>query len=285
MATQRRRVSVINQVHRQRGFSPPGNAVRVRELLDRRRRGRRERAVPRVIAALNRLEDGDRWETQLLARRDRMLLLLVAAGTRHVQVEAMKCGDLSAADTRGDSIIVRDGADEIEITCELLQGSTSPRRVLEDWIAVRAIQHAVPTTRATQALLEGAAIRGLGEPPAGLPLFTPLDRWCAPPLDDDTLSASAVGAIVTRLLAGEQTRTAPLPARVASSAPENGAPVPEKLAVPTLDPDAFTRGVAARRRALDSLDTVTEALDSVEDRADALLENLMRILDEATSQR
>ncbi|VEH94345.1 Uncharacterised protein (plasmid) [Tsukamurella tyrosinosolvens] len=55
--------------------------------------------------------------------------------------------------------------------------------------------------------------------------------------------------------------------------------------MPTLDPDAFTRGVAARRRALDSLDTVTEALDSVEDRADALLENLMRILDEATSQR
>lgn len=279
-ATQRRRVSVINAVHRRAGLPPPGDAERVRAVLDRARCARMADRRHAARAALGGVGYGPGPLAELLARRDRMVLLLHAAGKRHSQVATLKCGDVEVADT-GVHVWVRSGADVVDLT----EVTTDATAIAAAWLGVRAVQSRAPSARATFAFLEGRSRLAPGWPPSGLALFTPLDRWGEPPLADAGMSAAAVGVIVSSWMHGIAPRRTSPPGNVTSPGPAEDAPSDVSPAeVPRgsrqqLAPESFDRGLEARRRAIVSLETVAGTLDAVEDRADALLESLALLLD------
>lgn len=279
VATQRRRVGVVNAAHRRDGHPQPGRAETVRELIDSRRRDNVAARSSAAAAALAKLPELG-WPTALFARRDAMMLILAAAAVPYARIAALRLGDIDGDQNR-DSVVVSctDGA---QYTATAPAGGTSPVAAWEAWREIRGLQHQFPSPRIIAAHLRGQHVRNASAPPAHLPLFTPIDRWGDIGLTPTALSAAAVSAILTPHLEGTAVPHAPLPVTGANRArrPNPTATAPEPGTVATLDPSAFSRGLAARRRAATDLAGVTDVLDDVEDRAGRLLDDLLRLLDD-----
>ncbi|BBX37581.1 MULTISPECIES: hypothetical protein [Mycolicibacterium] len=280
VASQRRRVGVVNAVHRRRGHRPPGHVETVRELIDSRRRGTVAARADAAAAALARLPRRG-WPTALFARRDAMLLTLAAAAVPYTRIASLRLGDIDS-DQRGDTVSVTcpDGTAYTATTPAI---DASPVSVWEEWREIRGLQHQFPSPRIVAAHLRGQQVRNAAAAPVHLPLFTPIDRWGDCGLAPTALTPAAVSAILAPHLEGTALPHAPLPApeahRARRPAPRaEPAPVPET--VMTLDPETFGRGLAARRRAATDLAGVTDVLDDVEDRASRLLDDLLRLLDD-----
>lgn len=281
--TQRRRVAVINGAHRRAGHRPPGLAETVREHLDSARAARRRQltaiAADIITAADARAIEG--WPANLFVRRDALLLVLATSGIRPTALARTNAGQVHVDDITDQLHVTKDG--ETFATDPALRGlGVSPTAVLEEWLALRALQHHVPSPSIAAVALRGDPTPMVPALPDTAPLFTPLDSWGAPPLDTSLhLSAPVVSHLLRAHLTGgaaphrriaqrQHAHTEPTPA-----APIAGPPAP-------LDPTSWERGLAARRDAQLALAHVDDVLDDLDARAGALLEDLLRILDAAT---
>lgn len=279
VATQRRRVGVINAVHRRRGHHPPGRTETVREQIDARRRQRRNQHTATVIDALARLPEHG-WPTALFASRDALMLALSTTGMSAAAIAALRVGDI-LVDDEADAFIVTAGTERLTTSALLPAAGISPARIARNWLRIRAIQHFLPSTTRLAAHLRGDRVPATGNAPDELMLLVPLDRWGATPLQPVPLSAAAISGTINAHLAGTARPHAPIPARK----PADPAPVVHQQpdVAPRLDPTSFTRGIAARRRAAEHLETVNDTLDGVESRADQLLSDLLALLDDTAS--
>jgi hypothetical protein len=280
--TQRRRVGVINAVHRRGGYVPPGDAEAVRDLLDLNRRERRRRRARAAAASISRLPENG-WPTALFARRDAMMLVLAAAGLPATEIATLRLGGVRMTGN-GELLEVTVTGETLTTGTDLVREGVSPAAVWRQWESVRRVQHRLPSTRLVAQLLDGQPVPRISPAPAELPLFTPLDRWGAAPLRPEPLSAAAIAGITSAHLEGSRPAHRPLRKTASATIPE---PVvePEPLEPVVLDPDSFSRGLNARRLAAQRLDGISDALDDVEARADALLAGLLELLEEPELRR
>ncbi|CAJ1505391.1 recombinase [[Mycobacterium] burgundiense] len=275
--TQRRRVGVVNAVHRRCGHPEPGRAETVRQLIDARRGAKAQMRGTAAAEAISRLPETG-WPTALFARRDAILLALSAAAVPLRAIAELRAGDVQA-DMLSDSLVITVNGETFRTPASLAQGDVSPRKVLAQWLRVRAIQHHRPSPRWLAAYLRGEPVPAVGAVPDDLALLTPIDRWGATPWLPTPLRPASVSHIVNSHLNGW---ARPHPAITGTPERDPISPALPEPPVPAalLDPASFTRGVAARRRAAGALDGVTDVLDDVESRADRILEDLLRLLDE-----
>lgn len=274
--TQRRRVAVINGAHRRAGHRPPGIAETVREAIDTARAVRRSHLTDVAADVVTHLPDG--WPAALFARRDALLLVLATSGIGPTALSQLTVGQVYADE---DQLHITAGREKFSTARDLGAAGVSPTAVLEEWLRLRALQHHVPSPSITAAALRGAPTPAVPAVPDGAPMITPLDGWGAPPLDTTTaLSATAIGVLLHAYLAGGapvHRRIAPRPVPMREPEPaEHPAPAP-------LDPRTFDRGLAARRAAQSALADVDDVLDAVDARAGQLLEDLLQLLDDATT--
>ncbi|ADG80864.1 Putative recombinase OS=Tsukamurella paurometabola (strain ATCC 8368 / DSM / CCUG 35730 / CIP 100753 / JCM 10117 / KCTC 9821 / NBRC 16120 / NCIMB 702349/ NCTC 13040) OX=521096 GN=Tpau_4298 PE=4 SV=1 [Tsukamurella paurometabola] len=277
--TQRRRVAVINGVHRRAGHRPPGIAEEVREAIDVTRAARRRHLIDLAVDVAAHLPDG--WPAALFARRDALLLVLATSGIGPTALSRLTAGALYVDDETDELRITAAGGEEFTTAPDLQNAGVSPAAVLEAWLRLRALQHHVPSPSITATALRGEPVPAVPAVPDGAPMFTPLDGWGAPPLDTTThLSASAIGALLRALLAGG----APAHRHIAPRPTPAGEPAATEYPEPApLDPSSWDRGLAARRAAQGTLADVDDVLDDVDARAGKLLEELLQLLDDATA--
>ncbi len=279
--TQRRRVSVVNAVHRVAGHEEPGRAEAVRRAIDGRRAERLAERADTAARAIARLPDSG-WPTLLFARRDAMLLTLATTGMSFHAIARLTCGQVDVTDIGG--LRIRSDAETVMTPRRLPVLGVHPARIYEDWARIRALQHHLPSDRVLAAYLVGDPTPRVPPPPSQLPLLTPLDLWGAAPLAPTPLTGPAAAAIVRAHLAGV---AAPHPPRAPhrpglSTVEESSAPV---AATRPLDPRSYGHGVDARRSALAALVDVPDVLDAVEDKAEKLLADLAAILDTVGPER
>ncbi len=130
-----RRLTAIDHQHRQRGLAPPGAEPRVRAVLRQARRAtpRRTRAPAADAATLIRMADACRGD--LAGRRDRALLLLLAAGLGRVAIVALQAEQLRLTEL-GLSLRLS-GKGETPQTLHLPRSAapaSCPVRAVEDWL-------------------------------------------------------------------------------------------------------------------------------------------------------
>lgn len=278
--TQRRRIGVINAQHRRAGLHPPGSAQTVRAQLDSRHRERARLRAEDVPSAIQRLPEQG-WPTALFARRDAALLVLGVAAVPYTQIATLRLGDV-ACDEHPDRLHIRCRDGDTYETPELLPArGVSPCAVWRTWRQVRRLQHGLLGPRTVAAYLRGEPVPAPAEPPDDLAAFTPIDRWGDSGLRPPALSKAAIGAIVGEHLSGSAKVHPPLPVTV----PDPPTPEPDPPQPDPLDPNSFTAGVLARRRAAEALAGIPDVLDDVERRADRLLGDLLRLLDDEPAER
>jgi len=280
--TQRRRVGVINAAHRRSGHQPPGQSQTVRDAIDHRQAQRRRQRAHTAAEAISRLPENG-WPTALFARRDAMLLVLAAAGLPATEIATLHLGGVRTTEN-GELLEVTVAGETLTTGADLVREGASPTGVWQRWESVRRVQHHMPSTRLVAQLLDGQPMPAVGPAPAEVPLVTPLDRWGAAPLRPEPLSAAAIAGIISAHLGGSAPAHRPLRKNAPTTVPEPVAE-PELLEPVVLDPDSFSRGLNARRLAAQRLDGISDALDEVEARADALLAGLLELLEEPEPRR
>ncbi len=274
--TQRRRVSVINGAHRDAGLLPPGQAEQIRSLLSARRAERlqlRTRRVAEVVLALPTAG----WPTLLFARRDAVMLVLSTTGMNFEMLARLRIGDVEV--TTAGHLGARTTDRRYQSPSALPDAGVFPAQILVDWLRIRAVQHQSPSTRVLAAFIRGdARPAAVKQPLADLPLLTALDRWGSAPLHQCPVTARAVRRIVAAHLDGSGPAHRAIQSRTTVNMPSQKAAEP--AAPVLLDPRSFDRGLATRRRAGQSLADVPSILDGVEERAERLLAELLRLLDD-----
>ena len=273
--TQRRRVGIVNAIHRRGGHPQPGNTETVRELLDANRRDHRQQRAINAAAAIIQLPETG-WPTALFARRDAMILVLSGSGLSTAAITALRMGDVR--DTEGELLKVNVAGENRTIGADLVDEGVSPAGVWGEWEIVRRVQHRLPSTRRVMQLIEGAPLPPVGSAPDDAPLLISLDRWGAAEIQPEPLSADAIGSIVAGYRNGNAAAHKPVRKPDVPTVPEKE-PEPEIEPV-TLDQSVVSRGLAARRRDIDLLDGIGDQLDEVEARADALLEEMLKLLEQ-----
>jgi len=274
--TQRRRVGIVNAIHRRVGHPQPGRSETVRDLLDVRRRDRRQQHALDTAAVIEQLPETG-WPTAVFARRDAMILVLSGSGLSAAAIAGLRTGDIRA---EGESELLEITTSDGTFTAgaELLGAGISPAAVWRSWDMVRRVQHFLPSTRRVVQLIEGKPLPPVGPAPDDAPLLVALDRWGAAEIRPDPLSAPAVSGIISDHLQGNPTAHKPVRKADELTVPEKE-PEPEIEPV-VLDQGVISRGLAARRRDIDLLDGINDQLDEVEARADALLEEMLKLLEE-----
>jgi hypothetical protein len=274
--TQRRRVGIVNAIHRRGGHPQPGRSETVRDLLDVRRRYRREQHALDTAAVIEQLPETG-WPTAVFALRDAMILVLSGSGLSATSIAGLRTGDIHAA---GESELLEITTTDGTFTAgaELLRAGISPAEVWRSWDTVRRVQHHLPSTRRVVQLIEGKPLPPVGPAPDDSPLLVALDRWGAAEIRPDPLSASAVSGIISDHLQGNPAAHKPVQTTDNPTIPEKE-PEPEFDPV-VLDQSVVSRGLAARRRDVELLDGIDDQLDEVEARADALLEEMLKLLEE-----
>lgn len=273
-STQRRRVSIINGAHRDVGLPPPGHAEQIRSLLCARRAERLQLRTRRVVETVRALPTAG-WPTLLFARRDAMMLVLATTGMTFETLARLSIGDVAA--TPEGNLHVRTGGSNYRTPAALPAAGVFPAHILIDWRRIRAIQHQSPSTRVLAEFIRAdARPSAMKQPPAGLPLLTALDRWGSAPLHGSPVTARAVRSIAAAHLDGNGPVHRAIPRRAAHK-PEQK--VAEPAASALLDPRSFDRGITARQQAGQALADVPAILDEVEDRAEQILTNLLRLLE------
>ncbi|GAA0992904.1 hypothetical protein GCM10009551_054420 [Nocardiopsis tropica] len=257
---------------------PRRDGARAHRLLPRRRQ-LTAIAADIITAADARAIEG--WPANLFVRRDALLLILATSGIRPTAIARTAAGQVHVDDTTDQLHVTTDG--ETFATDPALRGlGVSPTTVLEEWLALRALQHHVPSPSIAAVALRGDPTPMVPALPDTAPLFTPLDSWGAPPLDT-SLHLSA--PVVSHLLRAHLTDGAAPHRRIAQRQHAHTEPIPATPIVgppAPLDPTSWERGLAARRGAQLALAHVDDVLDDLDTRAGALLEDLLRILDDAT---
>ncbi|EME55764.1 hypothetical protein G352_22611 [Rhodococcus ruber BKS 20-38] len=274
-ATQRRRVSAINTVHTRHGHPAPGRSETVRRRLDTARAQRLDRLAPLLLHKAAELPVTG-WPSGVFGRRDALLLTLAATGMPFAQLTQLRRGDVTVdADTL---VATTTGGERFCLAPE--PAAVESAAVYHRWAEILAFLDACPNTDLlAQYLTDPVEIdQGvLTDRQARQPLLSPIDRWGHLPLMPQPMTAQSIASIVRDHLSGEARARAPLPLRKQSDRDEG--PTAWIESEIDLDPHYYERGVAARHHARDSLDGLTDVFDEIEASVDALLDELLTVLD------
>ena len=197
-ATQRRRVSTINAVHRAHSLAEPGRSAAVRQALGGRRE-RRRRAIAQALADRISLLPTSGWTQGLFGRRDALILTLVAAGLTYRDVSALRRGDI---DQRGATLVVK-GRDLPPIDGLSTAPAYSPLAVFHRWARVQTLMDRVASVRVLADYLRQAPEAApasvepleVGPGPAKQPLIVTIDRWGATPLSPAPMTPQSIATI------------------------------------------------------------------------------------------
>lgn len=282
--TQRRRIAVIDAAHHRHALPPPGRAETVRAAVDATRAARLRRLATRVGSTIARLPDTG-WPSALFARRDALILTLASTGLPYTQIASLRVRDVTPSGAGIDVLRVGTSSGVDTATShELVYAGVSPTGVYRRWREVLGYHDRHPSTRMLAAALDassGTELLGYEQhldPADERPLLTPVDRWGHTPLDTAALTPRAIADIVRTHLRGH----APAHRHNVRAQPLEPGIAPECARAVVLDPDSYERGILARRNAHDLLADVDSALADVEDRADTVLRDLLRILESET---
>ncbi|UGQ41231.1 hypothetical protein [Rhodococcus aetherivorans] len=277
-ATQRRRVSAINTVHTRHGHPPPGRSETVRRRLDTARAARLDRLAPLLLHTAAELPTTG-WPSGLFARRDALLLVLAATGMPFAQLARLRRGDIRL--DAGTLVATTEGDERFCLAPESGTDESPAAGVYRRWAEIQAFLDAYPNTDLlAQHLTDPVEVEQgvLTDRQARQPLLSPIDRWGHLPLMPQPMTAQSISVLVRDHAAGQVRTRAPLPLRKQGGRDDDPL-LPLDIGV-DLDPDYYERGVAARYHARDSLDGLGDVLDEIEARADALLEELLSVLEE-----
>ncbi len=278
-ATQRRRVSAINTVHRNHGLLPPGRSDIVRRRLDTARAarlGRLEATLRKRAVALPTTG----WPAGLFGRRDALILVLAATGMSFTQLSRLCRGNLTT-DTADGALIAKVDGEQFRLAPrEDKHAHATPAAIFRRWADVLAYLDRRPNTRMLATYLadpQKISSSELSEGQSMQPLLPPIDRWGHLPLPLQAMSPQSIASLTRAHFAGRPPARRSLPLSFSATSNLDSAP-PETDSV-DLDPDYYERGIQARHRSHEALSDVSEILDDVEDRADQILRELLAVLD------
>ncbi|WP_254704843.1 hypothetical protein [Rhodococcus pyridinivorans] len=272
VATQRRRLSAINAVHTGHGYPAPGRTETVRRHLDTTRASRLDRLGRLLVQRAAELPITG-WPSGLFGRRDALLLVLAATGMTFVDITRLRRRDLRLD---GNTLVVTTQSGErFRLGPDPETGDNPAAAMYRRWAEIQAFLDLYPGTHLLRHhLTDPTAIISdpLDAEQARQPLLCPIDRWGHLP-HAQTMTPQSVSALVRAHLSGR------VPVRKVL-------PVPPQDDVdawvePEIDLDAgyYDRGTTARRRDHQTLEDLTDVFDEIEARTDALLEDLMGVLE------
>ncbi|MFE2122860.1 hypothetical protein ACFW9U_19665 [Rhodococcus aetherivorans] len=278
VATQRRRLSAINTVHTHHGHPAPGRSETVRRPLDAARATRLDRLAPLLLHKAAELPVTG-WPSGVFGRRDGLLLTLAATGMPFAQLARLRRGDVTVA--AGALVATTTDGERFCLPPEPGAGASPAVGVYYRWAEIQAFLDQYPNTDLlAQHLTDPVEVehRVLTDRQARQPLLSPIDRWGHLPLMPQPMTAQSIASIVREHLAGRVRPRTPLPLRKQGDRDDD--PHVRLETEIDLDPHYYERGIAARRSARDSLDGLADVFDDIEARADALLEELLTVLEE-----
>lgn len=277
-AVQLRRVSAVNRGHLDAGHPGPGRALSLRLALDSARGARLARRAGRYREIAARLPTSGSTAA-LFGRRDAVLLLLAATGLPYNAIAALDRTDITTA---GDSVLIK-GHHRLRVNPEGDSGC-SPAEIWERWRTVLLFPDRYPsTTLLAEHLRDNTFPVMTGWPHRPGPIAVPIDRWGHLPFPVAAMTAADIGAVIAAHRTGSAPHHTPRHRHVTSSDDRGGTeqlPAIESSAFSTdeLDPEYYTSGVDARRRAHTALAGVTDLVDDVEARIEALLQRTLDLL-------
>ncbi|MCB8913730.1 hypothetical protein KUG88_26795 [Rhodococcus rhodochrous] len=271
-ATQRRRLSAINDVHTRHGYPAPGRTETVRRHLDTTRAQRLDRLSRLLLQRAGELPTTG-WPSGLFGRRDALLLVLAATGMSFTDLTRLRRRDLRLD---GDILVVTTRAGErFRLAPDPETGDNPAVSIYRWWAEIQAFLDQHPGTHLLRHYLTDpidVVADPLGAEQARQPLLCPIDRWGHLP-HNQPMTPQSVSTLVRTHLSGR----APV---------RRALPVPQRDDVDTwvepeieLDSGYYERGTAARSRDHEALEDLTDVFDEIEARADALLEDLMEVLE------
>ncbi|WP_416063791.1 hypothetical protein [Rhodococcus indonesiensis] len=272
VATQRRRLSAINTVHTRHGYPAPGRTETVRRHLDVARAQRLDRLARVLLQRAAELPTTG-WPSGLFGCRDALLLVLAATGMSFTDITRLRRRDLRL---NGDTLQVTTPAGErVQLPPHPETGDNPAATFYQSWAAIQTFLDQHPGTHLLRHHLTDPVeiIAGpLDAEQARQPLLCPIDRWGHLPYAQ-SMTPQSVSALVRAHLSGRA------PVRRALPVPPQGATDACVEPEIDLDPGYYDRGVAARRRDHESLDDLSDLFDDIEARAEALLEDLIGVLE------
>ncbi|QQM55725.1 hypothetical protein [Rhodococcus pyridinivorans] len=271
-ATQRSRLSAINAVHTGHGYPPPGRTETVRRHLDDVRAHRHERLARLLVQRASELPHTG-WPSGLFGRRDALLLVLAATGMSFADITRLRRRDIRLD---GNTLMVTTRAGErFRLPPDPETGGNPAAAIYLRWAEIQAFLDQHPGTHLLRHHLTDPTeiiTDPLDADQGRQPLLCPIDRWGHLP-HNQPMTPQSVSTLVRAHLSGRAPtrRVLPVPPQE-----DVDACVEPDIA---LDPDYYDRGTAARRRDQESLDDLTDVFDDIEARADALLQDLMEVLE------
>ena len=271
-ATQRRRLSAINAVHNDHGYPPPGRTETVRRHLDVVRPQRFDRLSRLLLQRAVELPTVG-WPSGLFGRRDALLLVLASTGMSFTDITRLRRRDLRLD---GDILVATSLAGErFRLAPDPEIGENSAAGIYRRWAEIQTFLDQYPGTHLlrhhlTEPLKVVADL--LDAEQARQPLLCPIDRWGHLP-HAQPMAPQSVSALVRAHLSGR----APV-RRVLPVPPQDEVDVWAESDI-VLDPDYYDRGAAARRRDHETLEDLTDVFDEIEARTDALLQDLVGVLE------
>ncbi|WP_350246885.1 hypothetical protein RBB84_22565 [Rhodococcus sp. D-6] len=272
VATQRRRLSAINAVHTRHGYPPPGRTETVRRHLDTTRTSRLDR-IGRLLVQRAAELPTEGWPSGLFGRRDALLLVLSATGMSFTDLTRLRRRDIRLD---GNTLVATTRAGErFRLAQDPETGGNPAAAIYRRWAEIQTFLDQHPGTHLLRHHLTDPVdiiADPLDAEQARQPLLCPIDRWGHLP-HAQSMTPQSVSALVRAHLSGQS------PARKALSVtPQDHT---DSWIEPdiVLDPDYYDRGAQARRRDHETLESLTDVFDEIEARADALLEDLMGLLE------
>ncbi len=272
VATQRRRLSAINAVHTRHGYPAPGRTETVRRHLDTTRASRLDRLGRLLIQRAVELPTTG-WPSGLFGRRDALLLVLAATGMTFTDITRLRRRDLRLD---GDVLVVTTGAGErFRLPPDPETGYNPAAHIYRRWADIQTFLDQYPGTHLLRHHLTDPSeiiVDPLDAEQARQPLLCPIDRWGHLPYAQ-SMTPQSVSALVRAHLSGRAPvrRVLPVPLQ-----DDVGTWVEPEI---ELDPGYYDRGTAARHRDYKALEDLTDVFEEVESRTDALLQDVMGVLE------
>ncbi|MGW5324229.1 hypothetical protein [Rhodococcus pyridinivorans] len=271
-ATQRRRLSAINTVHTGHGYPAPGRTEPVRRHLDTTRAQRFDRLSRLLIKRAVELPTTG-WPSGLFGRRDALLLVLAATGMTFTDITRLRRRDLRLD---GDTLVVTTRAGErFRLGADPETGDHPAVAIYRRWVEIQAFLDQYPGTHLLRQHLSDP-IEIITDPldaeQARQPLLCPIDRWGHLP-HGQPMTAQSISALVRAHLSGRAPTRRTLPVPQLDDTSPGVEPEIE------LDSGYYERGTAARSRDHEALEDLTDVFDEIEARTDALLQDLMGMLE------
>lgn len=271
-ATQRRRLSAINTVHTTHGYPPPGRTETVRRHLDAARAQRLDRLAPLLHHRAGELPT-EGWPSGLFGRRDALLLVLAATGMSFTDITRLRRRDVTV--DAGVLVATTRAGERFRLAPDPGTRDNPALAVYRRWAQIQAFLDQNPGTHLLRRHLAdpaGIIADPLDAEQARQPLLCPIDRWGHLPFAQ-AMTPQSVSTLVRAHLAGR----APIRRAVPVDMPDKA----DVWVEPEIDLDRsyYDRGIAARRRDHQDLEDLAGVFDVIEQRADALFDELLAVLD------